>query len=67
MNRANQIMDRMIEDLEKSAIGDGTHTFFSKFLDSLNVSTVLMKKLIEAHDAQILAAIDWQTHPDRCK
>ena len=67
MHRANQLIEQTIEDLGKSAANDNTHTFCSKFSDSLNVSTVLLQKLIEAHDIQILSAIDWQTNPDRYK
>jgi hypothetical protein len=56
MNRANQLMDQVILDLEKSMI-DSNYSF-TLYFKSLAMSQGLMQKLIESHDAQIAAAID---------
>ncbi len=58
MNLANQLMDRIVLDLDKSILDLNLNLLSTKYLDSLSTSKILMQGLIESNDAQIALAVE---------
>jgi hypothetical protein len=58
MNLANQLMDRIVLDLDKSILDLNLNLLTTKYLDSLSTTKVLMQRLIESNDAQIALAVE---------